>query len=103
MQLRTISSAPHVALESLSLINVRLSTVETAELNQQQQRRGQRERFLKKQIATCTSPIIHLVCPPKFCITFDFHFSWVLQPSRIKVREHLERGYSFLISKFSNR
>ena len=41
MQLRTISSAPHVALESLSLINVRLSTVEMAELNQQ--RRGQRE------------------------------------------------------------
>ena len=45
MQLRTISSAPHVAVESLSLINVRLSTVEIAELKQQQQWRGQRERF----------------------------------------------------------
>ena len=56
MHLRKISSAPHVALESLSLINVRLSTVETAELNQQQQRRGQRERFLKKQIATSHLP-----------------------------------------------
>ena len=103
MQLRTISSAPHVALESLSLINVRLSTVETAELNQQQQRRGQRERFLKKQIATCTSPIIHLVCPPKFCITFDFHLSRVFKPSQFMLREPLERGYSFLISEISNR
>ena len=103
MHLRKISSALHVALESLSFSNVRLSTVEIAELNQQQQQRGQRERFLKKQFATCTSPIIHLVCPPKFCITFDFHFSWVLQPSRIKLREPLERGNSFLINKISNQ
>ena len=29
--------------------------------------------------AICTFPIIHLVCPPKFCFTFVFHFSWVLQ------------------------
>ena len=43
MQLRTISSASHVALESLSLINLPLSTVEMAELKQQ--RRGQREGF----------------------------------------------------------
>ena len=43
MQLRTISIAPHAALESLSLINVPLSTVEMAELKQQ--RRGQREGF----------------------------------------------------------
>ena len=57
MQLRTISSAPHVALESLSFKNVRLSTVETAELKQQQQqRRGQRERFFKKS----NSPHAHL-------------------------------------------
>ena len=55
MQLRTISSAPHVAVESLSLINVRLSAVEMAELKQQQQRRGPRElRFF----------IMHLICPP---------------------------------------
>ena len=66
MQLRKISSVPHVALESLSFSNVWLSTVETAELNQQQRRREQRERFLKKQFATCTSPIIHLVCPQNF-------------------------------------
>ena len=50
MQLRKISSAPHVALESLSLINVRLSTVETAELNQQQQQQWRRrERFIYKK------------------------------------------------------
>ena len=55
MQLRKICSAPHVALESLSLINVPLSAVEMAELKQQQQRRGPRElRFF----------IVHLICPP---------------------------------------
>ena len=31
------------------------------------------------------SPIIHLVCPPKLCITFVFHFSWVLQSSQQKL------------------
>ena len=56
MQLRKISSALHVALESLSLINVALSTVEMAELKQQQQQRGQRERFFKKS----NSPLAHL-------------------------------------------
>ena len=34
--------------------------------------------------------------PPKFCITFDFHFSWVLQPSQFKLREPLEGGYNEL-------
>ena len=56
MHLRKISSVPHVALESLSFSNVRLSTVETAELKQQQQRRGQRERFFEKS----NSPLAHL-------------------------------------------
>ena len=46
MQLRKISSAPHVALEPLSLINVPLSIVEMGELKQQQQRRVQREGFI---------------------------------------------------------
>ena len=35
--------------------------------------------------ATWTSPIMHLFCPPpppQFCITFVFHFSWVLLPSQ---------------------
>ena len=56
MHLRKISSALHVALESLSFSNVRLSTVETAELKQQQQWRGQRERFFEKS----NSPLAHL-------------------------------------------
>ena len=47
MHLRKISSAFHVALESLSFNNVRLSTVEIAELKQQQQRQWRRrERSL---------------------------------------------------------
>ena len=25
---------------------------------------------------------MHLICPRNFCITFVFHFSWVLQPSQ---------------------
>ena len=77
MQLRKISSAPHVALESLSFSNVRLSTVEMAELKQQQQRRGQRERFFKK--ANRHMHISHNTpcLPPTICITFDFHFPWV--------------------------
>ena len=27
--------------------------------------------------------------PPKFCITIDFHFSWVLQPSQEKLKTML--------------
>ena len=34
----------------------------------------------------CLSPIMHLIWPPKFCITFVFHFSWVLQPSQEKLK-----------------
>ena len=42
--------------------------------------------WLKKaEYATCTSPIKHLICPAKFCITFVFYFSWVLQPSQEKL------------------
>ena len=26
--------------------------------------------------ATSTFPIMHLICPPKFCISIVFHFSW---------------------------
>ena len=25
---------------------------------------------------TCTSPIMHLICPPKFCISIVFYFPW---------------------------
>ena len=39
-----------------------------------------------QEYATSTFPIMHLICPPKFCITFVFHFSWVLQPSQEKLK-----------------
>ena len=29
-----------------------------------------------RPFAICTSPIIHLVLPPTFCISFLFYFSW---------------------------
>ena len=48
----------------------------------------------RKQFATRTSPIIHLVCPPPtFCITFDFHFFWVLQPSQEKLKTMLIQNF----------
>ena len=49
--------------------------------------------FFKKQFATGTSPVIHLVCPPKFCIPFVFHFSWVLQPSQEKLKTMLMQNF----------
>ena len=30
--------------------------------------------------------LMHLICPPKFSITFVFHFSWILQPSQKKLK-----------------
>ena len=47
----------------------------------------------KKIYATCTSPIKHLICPPKFCTTFVFHFSWVLQPSQEKLKTMLMQNF----------
>ena len=38
--------------------------------------------------ATSTSLIMHLICPPKFCITFIFHFFWALQPSQEKLKNN---------------
>ena len=42
--------------------------------------------------AICKSPMKHLFCPPKFCITFVFLFSWVLH--RPKIREIDNNAYS---------
>ena len=42
---------------------------------------------------TCTSSIMHLICPPKFCITFVFHFSWVLQPFQEKLKTMLMQNF----------
>ena len=47
----------------------------------------------KKIYATCTSPVKHLICPPKFCTTFVFHFSWVLQPSQEKLKTMLMQNF----------
>ena len=39
-----------------------------------------KSRAMKKRTtpiyAICTSPIMHLICPPKFCISIIFNFSW---------------------------
>ena len=42
---------------------------------------------------TCTPPMMHLICPPKFCLTFVFHFSWVLQPSQEKLKTMLMQNF----------
>ena len=47
---------------------------------------------------TCTSPIMHLICPPpppppKFCITFVFQLSWVLQLSQEKLKTMLMQNF----------
>ena len=43
--------------------------------------------------AISTSPIINLVCPPTFCITFVFHFSWVLQSFQYKLETMLMQNF----------
>ena len=52
--------------------------------------------------ATCTSPIMHLICPPKFCITFVFYFSWVLQPSQEKLKTQLASRRLEVVGKRKN-
>ena len=46
---------------------------------------------------TCTSPIMHLICPPKFCITFVLHFLWVLQLSQEKLKTMLIKNFGMQI------
>ena len=38
---------------------------------------------------------MHLICLPKFCITFVFHFSWVLQPSQDELKTMLMQFFFF--------
>ena len=44
--------------------------------------------------ATCTSPIMHLICLPKFCISIVFNFSWdgcdTQQKWKTKVMQNFE-------------
>ena len=52
-------------------------------------------RHLGFLYATYTSPIMHahLICFQKFCTTFVFHFSWVLQPSQEKLKTMLMQNF----------
>ena len=50
------------------------------------ERQGSLKQGLARLYATSTFPIMHLICPPKFCITLVFHFSWVLQLSQEKLK-----------------
>ena len=52
------------------------------------------------EYSTCTSPIMHLICPPphpnkKSCTTFVFLFPWVLQPSQEKLETMLMQHFFF--------
>ena len=38
-------------------------------------------------------PIMHLIYLPKFCITFVFHFSWVLQSFQQKLKPMLLQNF----------
>ena len=60
-------------------------------------RHDNEQRKIKiKPYATCTSPIKHLICPPKFWITFffSFHFPWVLQLSQGKLKTMLVQNFA---------
>ena len=39
---------------------------------------------------------MHFICPPKFCVPFVFHFSWVLQASQEKLKTVPMQIVSFL-------
>ena len=40
-------------------------------------------------------PHMHLICPPKFSITFVFHFSWILQPPQEKLKTNAYKMQNF--------
>ena len=48
------------------------------------------------QYATSTFPIMHLVCPPKFCLSIVFNFAWdgfnTQEKWKTKVMQNLGRG-----------
>ena len=43
--------------------------------------------------AACMSPIMCLICPPKFCITFVFHFPWVVKLFQEKLQTTLMQNF----------
>ena len=106
MHLRKISSAPQVALESLSFNNVRWSTVEMAELKQQQQqRRGQRERCLKKLQVKISKTIILFYNNCKFlchlCMTTTWKGLIKISPSLEDVNKWHQFSFSLPVLWYS--
>ena len=54
--------------------------------------------------AICTSPLIHLVCPSKFCITFVFLFFFIFpgyysRPKRIANEAYAPNGSLYVAGK----
>ena len=64
-----------------------------AAFTRREKRARSTRRGEKKIHASCTSPIMHLICSLKFCITSVFHFSWVLQPSLGKLKTMLMQNF----------
>jgi len=50
---------------------------------------SKRHNTTEQIYATCTSPIMKVICPPKFYITFVFHFPWALQLLQEKLKQCL--------------
>lgn len=47
---------------------------------------GDQQKWCSKLALICTTPIIPLLCPPKFCITFVVNSFWVLQLPQEKLK-----------------
>jgi len=59
---------------------------------------GQTTSFLlvisfDRSLTIYTSPIIHLVCPPKFCVGVVLNFSWDDSMSQEKLKTMLMQGF----------
>ena len=77
---------PGIRNSQRGIKNQRLSYItlhgHTAEIMAGLEKRSAAEYVCLSRFTILTSPIIHLVYPPKFCITIVFNFSWVLQSSQ---------------------
>ena len=49
--------------------------------------------MMEQMYAAWTPPIMYLICPPKFCITFVFHFSWVVKLFQEKLQTMLKQNF----------
>ena len=59
---------------------------ERVPVDEYQRTLGTRLKNYNNLFAICTSPIIHLICLPKFCIRTAFNFSW----KGCKIQEKLD-------------